>query len=144
MKTRNLLWLLSLLAVACSRDPQSIDFGRDECAHCKMVISDRHFGSELMTSKGKFYKFDAIECLAGYVKANSALEIGSLWVVSYNNPDHWLEARDAYYMVNEKIPSPMGKNLSAFKNSQDSEAIRKETGSGSIVRWNDVLVMSNR
>ncbi|MGB5288980.1 MAG: hypothetical protein WBN42_10875, partial [Ignavibacteriaceae bacterium] len=55
-----LLPLLFLLA-SCGSKPEPINYGKDECEFCRMQISDNRYGAELVTDKGKVYKFDSIE-----------------------------------------------------------------------------------
>ena len=47
-----------LLLNGCSKGPKPIDYGNDGCHFCKMTIVDKIHGSELITEKGKVFKFD--------------------------------------------------------------------------------------
>jgi len=60
--------MLCCLLTACSHEPDPIRYGKDACAHCKMTIMDKRFSAELITAKGKVFKFDAAECMAGFLK----------------------------------------------------------------------------
>ena len=62
-KTYILFTFLSLVILSCGISPLPIDYNHDECAYCKMKIADARFGAELVTSKGKVFKFDSAECL---------------------------------------------------------------------------------
>src|SRR5690606_30570495 len=62
---------LLLLFTACKPEAQAIDYGFDSCTHCKMTIADNRYGAELVTQKGKVYKFDAVECLTAYEESDS-------------------------------------------------------------------------
>ncbi|RMD99433.1 MAG: nitrous oxide reductase, partial [Calditrichaeota bacterium] len=86
--------------VSCSPSPQPISFGQDSCDYCKMTIVDPKFSSELVTRKGKVYKFDSIECLAGFVmeKMPDRNKIHSLWVANFNQPDQFLPAATAVFL----------------------------------------------
>ena len=64
------LVFISLLAVAvgilllsCTIKPEKINFGSDMCHFCQMTIVDRQHAAQYVTSKGKQFKFDAIECM---------------------------------------------------------------------------------
>ena len=61
-----LLLLVITLSACSNQKPRAINIGEDNCAYCKMGITDNRFSSELITSKGKVYKFDAVECLAAF------------------------------------------------------------------------------
>ena len=44
------LIILSLACVACGRRAPSIDFGKAECAHCRMNVVDRQFAAAVVTT----------------------------------------------------------------------------------------------
>ncbi|HLV52270.1 MAG TPA: hypothetical protein VKY44_10000, partial [Flavobacterium sp.] len=60
--------LLTLFLSSCSKEPKSIEFGVDNCDHCMMNISDVRYGAELITQKGKIYKFDDMYCMKTFLK----------------------------------------------------------------------------
>lgn len=134
--------LLSAIAVfiltSCSNEPQPITYNKDECAHCMMIITDPKFGSELVTDKGKIYKFDSIECLADYISVDRGFTSETLWISDYSNPNTLVDAKTAFYIVSSKMESPMSMNIGGFKNQQDMEKIFKEMN-GLKMNWKDVL-----
>lgn len=120
---KNLIYILFLalmvLLISCSQQPAEIHYGSDECAHCKMMITDDRFAAQLVTETGKAIKFDAIECLAQYASTNkSDLESAKLWVSNFEDPGTWLEVRQAYIIKSEVINSPMGESLLALETEQ--------------------------
>lgn len=136
-----------LLLTACSQEPATIHYGSDECDHCKMMITDPRFASQIVTDKGKAYKFDAIECMAVYQRQHSdELKGAKLWVNNFDNPGEWLAASNAQYVKSEVIKSPMGKSLLAFPSQVSAEKHLQEMP-GKLLGWNDVsqikLHMSN-
>lgn len=126
------LFLLS----SCQPEPQSIDFGFDSCTHCKMTISDMRYGSELVTTKGKVYKFDAIECMAEYQKG-SLEDYAFQLVTDFSQPDKFIDAPKAWYLQSGALPSPMGMNLSAFEKESDAKEFAREKG-GKVLNWNEI------
>ncbi len=126
-----------IFGTACSKEPQEIHYGSDECTHCKMAIMDSNFATELINEKGKAFKFDSIECLSAYVKVkglNSAEE--TLWVNDFNNST-WIDAKKATFVKSEVIKSPMGMGLLAF-NSIESARSHLSTYNGTIVSWDEL------
>jgi len=117
--TSLLLGLSLLLCVACSLDPQPIAYGEDQCHACKMMIADARFGSELVTTKGKVYKYDAIECLVPAYLEKGKNTFVHVLVSDYRNPGNLLDAKQANYLISEMVPSPMGRYLSAYRSVQD-------------------------
>ena len=57
------LFIAIITLVSCTVEEKPIIYGTDDCALCKMLIMDQRYGTEIVTTKGRVYKFDAIECL---------------------------------------------------------------------------------
>lgn len=128
----NLLYLIPLMMLmACQVDPEPIDFGKDACDHCKMVIMDPKFGAEIITEKGRIYKFDDVNCKVNYINDNNIAEENLKYnlVIDFSEPQTLINADRAYYVKSDEIKSPMGSQIAAF-NSED--AAQKM-----IKRWND-------
>jgi copper chaperone NosL len=56
--------LIAFLLIGCNPKAEKINLGKDQCAECKMTIVDPKFGAEIVTKKGKVYKFDDTHCIA--------------------------------------------------------------------------------
>ena len=54
---------LGLLMASCAPKAEPIDYGKEECAFCKMTIVSPQFASEVVTQKSKAFKYDAVECM---------------------------------------------------------------------------------
>lgn len=128
--------------LSCSSEPQSIYYGEDNCSYCRMLISDSRYGSELLTGKGKAYKFDSVECMAAYIlkdkKGNSDAE--TLWVTDFVQPGSLTQAQSAYFLHSEELGSPMSMNLTAFADLNEAQMISKKYP-GKIIQWNDVKTL---
>lgn len=137
----NIFIFLLLMLNSCQTDPEPIHYGSDACSMCKMIIVDTHFGSELISSKGKIYKFDSIECLVRYLKKNDASNTynNRLLVTDHSRPNTFVEAQSASYLHSEKLPSPMGESLSAFESKDSLQAYFNRFG-GEQLTWEDVRV----
>ena len=105
-----------------------------------MNISETKFGAEIVTKKGKAFKFDAAECMFNAVSIDKVPrgDIDKYYVVDAANPKNLIDASTAFYLVSEKFPSPMGANLSSFSKKEDSEKYQKEYG-GELFTFNDLL-----
>ncbi|MEJ5339807.1 MAG: nitrous oxide reductase accessory protein NosL [Aquificaceae bacterium] len=130
------LWafLLLLFLFSCKSDkPEPIKLGEDVCEYCKMVIADERFAAEVITKKGKVYKFDAIECMVGYFNENEE-DIKKAYVVNFLNPKEFIPAEEAVYVRSPDIRSPMGMNLSAYRSEEEARKML-EGKQGEILRW---------
>ncbi|GJM35582.1 MAG: hypothetical protein DHS20C18_45830 [Saprospiraceae bacterium] len=138
---KNISWILFLTwsISACSVGPQPIEYGEDVCDFCKMTIVDRQFAAELVTSKGKIFKFDAIECMVPFRQQKEGTSFSYTLVNDYQKPGELMDAEWSYYLISPAIPSPMGGNLSAFSTVAAAEGIQKEKG-GVVYSWKELQV----
>lgn len=134
------LILISIYICSCAPSPRPIQFGHDQCADCKMIISDPRYGAELVTKKGKIYFYDSIECLAAAFQRADVehQDIHSLWVINFMEPEQLIDARQAFYLHSENLPSPMGLFLTAFKEKEDRDRMHREFD-GILMDWEAVL-----
>jgi copper chaperone NosL len=133
------LLLLLLAAASCTRGPEQIHYGSEECAYCRMIISEPQYGSQLVTKHGLVYKFDSIECLAAYEMSGEvqAGHVHSLWVPDFPAGPEWIPAGDAHYLHSESLRSPMGLSLSAFSD-RDEAVVHQQQYRGSVIGWDAV------
>ena len=108
------LILLVALVSSCDRGPQPIIYGEDACDFCRMTIVDQQHAAQVVTQKGRAYKYDAIECMINDLKKWDKPEVKHYLVADYKNPGVLTNAVEANYLISEAIPSPMGAVLSAF------------------------------
>lgn len=143
MISKGTLLAALLLLAGCSTKPQEVRYGEDQCAHCKMIITDARFAAEIVTDKGKALKFDAIECLASYLHQHPELdgESAARWVSDFNNPGNWLSAEKARYVQSEEIRSPMGKSLLALQNNEEVNKHLDEYP-GTELGWVDIMSLA--
>jgi copper chaperone NosL len=134
-----LIIALLLILVSCNVSPQAIDYGNDGCQYCKMTIVDKVHAAEIVTKKGKVYKFDASECMINFMNEfDDASEIKLFLTNHYTEPEVLIDATKATFLISENIPSPMGASLSAFKNKADAEKMQSEKG-GELFSWEKLL-----
>lgn len=129
--------LLFLLFGCQASGPEPIALNKDECDFCKMTIVDGRFGSELVTKKGRAYKFDDVSCLLGYVKETSNKEIGSYHVHDYLGNNSLIDAETAFYVESDSLRSPMGGNIAALKTEGKAKELAKTLGT-SVKDWNAI------
>lgn len=135
-----MLTSLVIILTSCSKQPEPIAYGEDECEFCKMLVMDKRYGAELVTDKGKIYKFDSIECLVGYIdnKNIDKNNYSSVWVGNYANPGNIIDANKAIYLKNDELRSPMGLNVLAVENQDQFNLIFKEYG-GRKLSWDNLF-----
>jgi copper chaperone NosL len=136
---------LAVAAAACTpATPRAIADAGKPCDYCRMAISDKRFGGQLVTRKGKLYVFDSVECLASfYVQQSATAERATVWVADYTNPGEWIPAASARFARSEEHPSPMGLNLVSFSAKADSAALPRDLRDGAV-SWPQVLALVHR
>lgn len=130
--------LFSIIIAGCiSTDPEPINYGNNNCDYCKMTIVERSFGAELVTTKGKKFKFDSIECLAAFEITGAVAEtnIHSMWVTDAANPETFINTKEASFIFSKDIKSPMSVGLIAYKSKQTADSLAASSLSGTIVNW---------
>jgi copper chaperone NosL len=134
-----LLFLTSFF-YSCTKSAEPINYGKDECEYCRMMITDNKYGAEVVTDKGKIFKFDSIECLIEFaLEKNSVGDVNqSFLVTDYSKPAELIDAKTAFYVHNDNVRSPMGLNVSAFKTEQDLNSFI-ETNGGKKLNWVEVI-----
>ncbi len=141
MKSKLVLIVLPLLALlaACTVEPKPIEYGSDACAFCQMTIVDHQHAAEMVTKKGKAYKYDAIECMVRDLNRNHDIsEAALLLITDFAKAGDLVDAKKATYLISENIPSPMGANLSGFKEKNEAERVKNQEG-GDLFTWEQLL-----
>lgn len=134
--TTAVVCILSLLS--CSVEPSDMVYGSDVCHFCKMTIVDQQHAAQIVTKKGKPYKFDAIECMTQEVRQVGTDKIAIYLVSDYSNPGKLIPANEARYLISPVIKSPMGANLTAFHSLEKASSYITK-GEGNILSWSELL-----
>jgi copper chaperone NosL len=136
--------LLAALQGCSDSGPRPIAYGRDECAWCRMTVSDARYGAVQRNAQGKQQVFDSVECLA---EATLALESGAQlqasersWVTDSPHPGTLVPAAVARYLRGDAPGSPMGKGFRAVATVADAEREQRRSG-GVTMSWDEALTV---
>lgn len=135
---KQLLIITCLLFVGCQVGPQPIEYGVDGCHFCKMTIVDKVHAAEVVTKKGKVYKFDATECMVNFRKEFDTSEIELYLSNNYLEAEALIDATTATFLISENVPSPMGAFLSAFNSKEEAQGVQAEK-SGTLYTWQELI-----
>lgn len=135
-----LMVFLLIFLPSCSVGPSPIEYGQDMCMLCQMIISDPRFGAEIVSRKGKVYKYDSVECLVrDYLTGRLTSEqIHSIWVTDLSKPSRLIPASSAMYLQSQILRSPMGMGLSAYSDREMARQMQLQSG-GNLLRWDELL-----
>lgn len=134
--------MISLLvgAVACRGgrpEPVELTLNEESCSFCRMAISQRQFAAEVVTVSGSVDAFDDIGCLRDWVRQHGPPETAGVFVVDYQT-GRWIDARNAFYVSSDRLPTPMSSGLAAFGEKASAEAAATELG-GRVLRWVEMV-----
>ncbi len=145
IKTANMKAKGSLLAAAfaittaigCSSGPEPIRYGKDACAACKMTLTDKRFGAEIVTQKGKAFIFDDLNCLTSFLKGGTVFEsdVAQIVSVDFNHTGAFVDVQKAFFLQNDAIKSPMRGDIASFSTAQDRDALKAQIGGGTEMNW---------
>lgn len=123
----------------CNPQSKPIVYGEDKCEYCRMSIVDQRFGGEIVTQKGKIYKYDAVECMVNYIDKHVEDESKLKLVLTnaYDSPGKLTDVNSCYYLISKNMPSPMGMFLNPFVSLEAATVTQKEQ-SGAIFSWKEL------
>lgn len=100
------------LLAGCNRDPGqgpvAVQWDRDICVRCGMVLGERNYAAQRRGPDGKPYLFDDFGCAVHYQAAKGWEDAqGEFWVADQGD-GHWLAARQAVYVGGRRTPMGYG------------------------------------
>ncbi len=131
--------LILLLSISCTtKEADPIKLNSDGCDFCKMKIADGKFGAELITIKGRIYKFDDMHCMINYHKENLTTNIQSFYIHDFNQNNVLIPAENAFYVKGGEISSPMRGNIIAVKTEEEAKKIALKYNANPI-SWSEII-----
>lgn len=120
------LVLMGVLFIGCgASEIKPIDiFAEDNCAQCRMAISDERFASEIINDAGEVFKFDDVGCLLKYRSANHDMKVAATFVKDYETKQ-WL-AYERAVIIETDVETPMGSGKVAFADSMRAREFQKK------------------
>ena len=130
--------VITLLFSMCTIGPKKITYGKDGCEFCRMTITNKSFAAEIVTTKGKAFKYDAIECMLMDIKNQDKGNIELYLVTDLKTPEKLIDAEKVFFIISDSIQSPMGKNLAAFGTMKKATQFKRENQNGAIFNWGEI------
>ena len=126
--------------LSCTVEPEPLEYGKDGCYICKMTLMDKKFGAELVTTKGKIYKFDDVNCMLTFYNTNQVAheDFSYKLVVDFSQPAKLINATDAFYLKSDQIKSPMASQIGAFE-KKESFGEAKNKLKGIYLVWGELV-----
>ena len=130
---------ISLLLSSCSAGPVPLKPGTDNCEFCKMTISDIRYGAEIITKKGKIFKFDDPQCAISFLKEHPEIKqaLREIYYSSFSEPHSLIPSHTAFVLKCENLRAPMGGLYTVFNNMEDLNKVKQEYP-GSVINWTEM------
>lgn len=131
--------LSSLFISSCSTGPEPIKIGSDNCNYCKMTITDNRFAAEIVTKKGKVFKYDDSHCLfAGIAdRTIDTTTIKDIYFTDFCSPHNLIKAESGFYIMSEELKAPMGGDIAAFSSIDSLRVVNKQLN-GTETPWSQI------
>ena len=133
------IWALpAMLLLSCAPDgPVPVILNKDACEMCKMTISNGQFAGELITKKGRVYKFDDMFCIRDYREEYPDTEIKATYIHYFPGNNELIPAETAFYVKSPDFRSPMGGNIAAFKTEEEAKEYQSKMN-GELLQWSSL------
>lgn len=131
--------LLTVSLSSCNTEPEPIRIGKDNCDFCKMPISDNRFGAEIVTKKGKTYKFDDEHCIVGFLDSKKVdkADVSEIYFTDFTGQHKLINVKDAFFLQSPNFRSPMNGNIAAFSSEDSLEKVLPKFY-GNKISWEDM------
>ena len=139
MRMSSFILFIALTLLSCTPVEPTIEFGKAECAHCRMNVVDRQFGAALVTEKGRQYVFDDVSCMVHFVEKGTVAEgqVKAWYVCDHAKPGTLIDATTALYLHGPAFRSPMRGDVAAFGGEQTRNAAAAQ-GNAQTMDWKAV------
>jgi len=102
-----------------------------------MTIVDGRFASEIVTQKGRFYKFDDLQCMLRYKAENAKMPIQNMYINIYTEANKLIDTKQGFYIKHESFKSPMRGNYAAYQSKEMALIKANELGL-EIMTWENL------
>ncbi len=143
------VWLVLAASAGCDRrevaGPPELKLGRQECAHCGMLINEDRCSSSLLVERGdrrEHALFDDIGCMLDFSHDDHHdARVVECFVHDYPTRT-WRASKDMLFLVasSEQVTTPMGSGIVAFSDRAAAEQMRTETG-GELLDYDRVALV---
>ncbi len=132
--------LLIFSISGCSIEPEPIKIGKDNCNFCKMTISDNKYGAEILTKKGRAFKYDDSKCLFSEISEGGIKmdNIKDIYFTDFCNGHALIKSQNSFYLKSDQLKTPMGGDIAAFS-SRDSLKFYATQLGGEEVTWTQLM-----
>jgi copper chaperone NosL len=132
--------LLFFVFSSCTTEVKPINYGKDDCDFCKMIIMDNKFAVEIISKKGKIFMMDDLFCARNFIEKGELLaeEVKFIYINNYSNPGELIDLQKSIFVKNQSLKSPMNGNTAAFLSKELADNYIISEG-GEIIENNSII-----
>lgn len=122
--------------IGCATGPEPIRYGKEACDHCKMTIIDKKAGGEIVTVKGKVFRFDDTRCLIDYLKSGAIKKDAEvkIYLVDYSGDGNFIPSDKAFLLQSDALHTPMSGNVAVFRDEASRQKVMEKI-QGTPLTW---------
>jgi copper chaperone NosL len=102
--------------------PASIDTANDQCASCRMIVSDQHFAAQIAAPGEEPRFFDDLGCLRDGLRSSGPLPHGAVVFVADHRTGAWVRADLAVFVRLAAVDTPMASHWAAYASDASRRA----------------------
>lgn len=108
------------------------------CPECGMYVRDyKNWASEALLEGGEVVYFDDPGDMVIYHNKNEE-KIKKIYVKDYYTQE-WIDAREAVYVVDARISTPMGFGIVPFKDRESARAFKEDYATGGVLTFKELV-----
>ena len=135
------LLIVAITTIACGDEsradqPPRIEYGRDVCSRCNMIISEERYAGGIVNMDGDALIFDDIGEMI-FVIQDEGLQERRVWVHDAESLE-WIDGTTAFYSASKEVVTPMGTGVTAFTSRAEAESFSAENA-GTVMTWEEIL-----
>ncbi len=117
---------LSVIVISCGpKEIQPVElFPEDECASCRMTVSNPAFASEIINKDGSVVKFDDLRCFENYRKDHNVDDFEKIFVKDYETKA-WIPFGKSI-VLQTGIETPMGSGQIAVGDQLRAKQLKEQ------------------
>lgn len=143
-RSAHLLVAILILTAGCSStdstEPPAVNYGRDLCVECGMIIQDVRFATAYRLGDGTEKLFDDVgDMIVHLRRSGDSAATSAMWVHDYET-EEWVSVDSAFFVPTLSVASPMGHSIIAFSDEGRASAFAGDVD-GEVITWDAVLTL---
>ena len=144
INVRTIAWiaLFAVMVAGCAAadasGPPEIQYGRDICVECNMIISEARFATAYRLADGTSKKFDDLGDMVIHLDETGDAPT-DVWVHDFET-EEWVVVEAAYFVPTLSVASPMGHSILSFSDEGRAQSFANDVG-GEVIDWATVRAL---